>query len=177
MSVSVCPCRIIANNINVIEEQLTLKSYSECCEPLHNKVAAADSAEALMRSRYAAFVLQKVDYIVETTLPAQQIFLDKEAIAEWAEETDWAGLEVTQHVPKLGKRHAQVEFKAYYRTLDGEMGAHHERSAFVRAKPHLEATAACWYFLDPTVGLKVTQKQPCVCGSKEKFKRCCGQYI
>ncbi|WP_339341085.1 SEC-C metal-binding domain-containing protein [uncultured Psychrobacter sp.] len=25
--------------------------------------------------------------------------------------------------------------------------------------------------------MSVTQKQPCICGSGEKFKRCCGMYI
>nr|WP_261869197.1 SEC-C metal-binding domain-containing protein [Psychrobacter sp. JCM 18901] len=25
--------------------------------------------------------------------------------------------------------------------------------------------------------MTVTQKQPCICGSGEKFKRCCGSYI
>ncbi|MGO3082441.1 MAG: SEC-C metal-binding domain-containing protein, partial [Psychrobacter celer] len=29
--------------------------------------------------------------------------------------------------------------------------------------------------LDPTVPMSVTQKQPCICGSGEKFKRCCGK--
>ncbi|HAU19042.1 MAG TPA: hypothetical protein DCS72_11975, partial [Marinobacter adhaerens] len=33
------------------------KSYSECCQPLHHGEAAS-TPEALMRSRYAAFVLK-----------------------------------------------------------------------------------------------------------------------
>jgi len=138
-----------------------------------------------MRTRYSAFVLVKPEYIVKTTLPAQQNLLDIKAIESWAKETDWAGLEIVAHTPKLGKRHAQVEFKAYFNTtgnvagsLEEKMQAHHELSAFVKVKDKAaKGNNESWYFLDPTVSMSVTQKQPCVCGSGEKFKRCCGIYI
>jgi SEC-C motif-containing protein len=130
-----------------------------------------------MRTRYSAFVLVKPDYIVKTTLPAQQSLLDVNAIESWAKETDWAGLEIVQHAPKLGKRHAQVEFKAYFNTSNdasSQLQAHHELSAFVKVKDKSSKDAR-WYFLDPTVVMNVTQKQPCICNSGEKFKRCCGE--
>ena len=128
-----------------------------------------------MRTRYSAFVLVKPEYIVKTTLPPQQELLDIEAIESWAKETDWAGLEIVAHTPKLGKRHAQVEFKAYYTTENGQQ-AHHELSTFIKIKNKADNNAI-WYFLDPTVSMSVTQKQPCICGSGEKLKRCCGAYI
>lgn len=43
-------------------------TYRECCGPLHQGVRAA-SAEALMRSRYAAFALKNVDYLYRTIHP------------------------------------------------------------------------------------------------------------
>ena len=135
-----------------------------------------------MRTRYSAFVLIKPDYIVNTTLPAQQNLLDINAIESWAKETNWAGLEIVAHAPRLGKRHAQVEFRAYFKStnnasnLEEKVQAHHELSAFVKVVDKVNNDAR-WYFLDPTVSMSVTQKQPCVCGSGEKFKRCCGAYI
>ena len=45
-----------------------------------------ESAERLMRTRYSAFVLQKADYIVKTTVPAQQALLDIESIEKWAKD-------------------------------------------------------------------------------------------
>lgn len=146
-----------------------------------------------MRARYAAFVLQHVEYIVATTAPFQQALLDKKSIADWSQQTDWAGLEVINHLAKLGKRHAQVEFKAYFhlpnastghsagldlavldkKGLDSK-GVHHELSTFVNIPT--QGTSR-WYFLDPTVVMPVTQKQPCPCGSGEKYKRCCGQFL
>ena len=112
-------------------------------------------------------------------MPAQQALLDIEAIESWAKQTDWAGLEIVAHTPKLGKRHAQVEFKAYFNTSDNKadgLQAHHELSAFVQVKSTANNDTR-WYFLDPTVTMNMTQKQPCICGSGEKFKRCCGVYL
>lgn len=143
----------------------------------------ADTAEQLMRARYAAFVLQHVEYIVATTAPFQQPLLNTQAISDWAQQTDWAGLEVVNHLAKLGKRHAQVEFKAYFHLPDSSVldlavldskGVHHELSTFVNIPTH---GTSRWYFLDPTVVMPVTQKQPCPCGSGEKYKRCCGQFL
>ena len=181
ISAQICPCQINPSSDDISAPLL----YQDCCQPYHDGLlnneadkidgAKPDSAERLMRTRYSAFVLVKPNYIVKTTLPAQQNLLDIKAIENWAKETDWAGLENVTHTPKLGKRHAQVEFKAYFKTNEN-LQAHHELSAFVKVTDK-NSNNARWYFLDPTVSMSVTQKQPCVCGSGEKFKRCCGAYI
>ena len=143
------------------------RAYGVCCAPLHEGQAAAD-AEALMRSRYCAYVLQKIDYIVATTVPAQQGLLNRDDLAAWSRETKWLGLTVLRHLPAIGKHHAQVEFVARFQ--DGvEVCEHRELSAFVRIDNR-------WYFIDPTVSLP-TMKQPCVCGSGKKFKACCRQFF
>jgi SEC-C motif-containing protein len=180
-SIQTCPCQVNPA-LNAVSTPLL---YQDCCQPYHDGLynqevedtdgIRAATAERLMRTRYSAFVLVKPEYIVKTTLPAQQDLLDIKAIESWAKETDWAGLEVVAHTPKLGKRHAQVEFKAYFKTPDG-LQAHHELSTFVKIKSKANGDAS-WYFLDPTVSMSVTQKQPCICGSGERFKRCCGMSI
>lgn len=178
-----CPCQISPASSLLT----TALAYSDCCQPYHDNIdktdgVTANDAERLMRTRYSAFVLIKPDYIVKTTLPAQQSLLNIEAIESWAKETNWAGLQIVEHTPKLGKKHAQVEFKAYFNTKDNvgnlekKVQAHHELSAFVQVKNKAHNDAH-WYFLDPTVAVTMTQKQPCICGSGEKFKRCCGVYI
>ncbi len=169
-----CPCQV-SPTLNFLTTPSEVIAYSDCCQPYHegidkNNAIKVESAERLMRTRYSAFVLQKADYIVKTTVPAQQALLDIKSIESWARETNWAGLEIVKHTPKLGRRHAQVEFKAYYLKPDGQQTAHHELSSFVKVEK-------CWYFLDPTVKMNISQKQPCLCGSGEKFKRCCGVYL
>ncbi len=97
---------------------------------LHLGTAKALTAEQLMRSRYSAFALQQIDYIVQTTALGQQTALDKDAIAEWSKQNQWLGLEVVNANEKLDKTHAQVEFKAHYH--DGQKAQiHHEVSHFV----------------------------------------------
>ena len=173
----VCPCQIHPSSSAISSPLL----YKDCCQPYHDRLYdsednKANTAERLMRTRYSAFVLIKPEYIVKTTLPAQQALLDIKAIESWAKETDWAGLEIVAHMPKLGKRHAQVEFKAHFKPTNNtdKVQAHHELSTFVKVKDKVNNDVR-WYFLDPTVEITVSQKQPCICGSGEKFKRCCGE--
>ncbi|NNP68383.1 YchJ family protein [Acinetobacter sp. Ac_5812] len=143
--------------------------YAACCQPLHLKQQVAQTAEQLMRSRYSAFALKQIDYILQTTALGQQSTLDRAAIADWSQSNQWLKLDVVQHQPKLDKTHALVEFKAHYH--DGTQAhIHHEISHFVLHQQQ-------WYFLDPTLDMKITMKQPCVCGSGKKFKQCCAQFI
>lgn len=144
------------------------QAYRLCCQPLHQG-QKAKSAEILMRSRYTAFVLGKVDYIIETTLPSQQSKLDRKAIENWSRQTNWNGLEIVRTLPKLGEYHAMVEFNAYYLVKQQRL-SHHELSLFV-------FQIGTWYFLDPTVLEKVSAKQPCLCGSGQKYKQCCGRFL
>ncbi len=45
------------------------RPYFACCQPYHDGLAAAPTAEALMRSRYCAYALGIVEYIIATTHP------------------------------------------------------------------------------------------------------------
>ena len=141
--------------------------YTGCCQPLHLRHILPATAETLMRSRYSAYVLHIIDYIVATTVPTQQAFLNAAELMQWSIETEWLGLNVISH-KILGKDHAQVEFKAYFQDVENR-AVHHELSAFVKI-------AEQWYFIDPTVPLP-TMKEPCICGSEKKFKACCGKYL
>ena len=49
-----------------------------------------ETAEQLMRSRYSAFVLKNIPYIVQTTVPSQQTLLDEKALQDWADENAMA---------------------------------------------------------------------------------------
>lgn len=141
--------------------------YAVCCQPYHDGTPTP-TAEHLMRSRFGSFYLKNVDYIIATTAPSQQDRLDKPALQAWADGMNWTRLDVISH-NKIGKRHAQVHLKAYFDNGDGEQ-VHDELSAFVKIGER-------WYFLDPAVPVTLTNKQPCLCGSGEKFKACCGKFL
>ena len=89
-----------------------------------------------MRSRYTAFVLARVDYLLATwhvsTRPSD---LQLEPGAKWL------GLEVRAHAV-TGEHAAEVEFVARFRA-GGRAVRQHERSRFVRE-------AGRWFYVDGT---------------------------
>lgn len=112
---SACPCG-------------TGGSYEACCGALH-RGAIADTAEALMRSRYSAYVLKRADYLLATWHPgARPPALDLDDGAGGA--TKWLGLEVKAHRAE-GDR-AIVEFVARYKVGGAPAQRLHEASRFVR---------------------------------------------
>lgn len=140
-----------------------------CCGRYHRSGCAPD-ARQLMRSRYSAYVLGLVDYLVATTLPAQQARLDQAAMAAWSAEATWLGLEVEQAEVIGGTpEHAFVTFTARWHDRQGEH-SHRERSAFVQVEGR-------WYFIDSTVPLSAGRNDPCPCQSRQKFKKCCAGYL
>ncbi|MGP0170655.1 YchJ family protein [Pseudomonas sp. NCHU5208] len=141
----------------------------QCCGRYHQGTPVP-CAEQLMRSRYSAYVLGLVDYLVTTTLPAQQSRLDRDAMVAWSAQSTWLGLEVHGSEVFGGQpEHAQVSFTARWHDTKGEH-SHRECSSFVQHAGH-------WYFLDPTVPLKSGRNDPCPCGSGQKFKKCCSAYL
>lgn len=142
---------------------------SQCCGRYHAG-NPAPCAEQLMRSRYSAYVLGLVDYLVDTTLPAQRGTLDREAMAAWSAQSTWLGLEI-EHSEVFGGQpeHAKVSFVARWHDEHGEH-SHRECSSFVQRDGR-------WYFLDPTVAMKLGRNAPCPCASGQKYKKCCAAYL
>jgi|PlaIllAssembly_1097288.scaffolds.fasta_scaffold192433_3 SEC-C motif-containing protein len=101
------------------------RPYARCCQPLHLGAPAPD-AQALMRSRYSAYVLGLEPYLLATWHPSTRPErLDLAAAAA----PNWLGLEVRRHEPG-GPDEAIVEFVARYR-LGGRGHRLHEVSRFL----------------------------------------------
>ena len=118
-----------------------------------------------MRSRYAAFVLGNVGYLVETWHPdfrPGDLTLDP--------GLRWVGLEIISDATD-GPR-AEVEFEA--RVLaSGRVSGMHERSDFVLQDGRWLYTRGDQ--LPPSfTPWKPARNEVCPCGSEVKFKRCCG---
>ena len=106
------------------------KVYDECCGKYHKGDEVPVIAEALMRSRYSAYAMKKVDYIIKTALVSD----DRTAIEEWMNRVKFVKLEVvrTQRGKALDKK-GVVEFKAWFED-EGKTELLHEVSAFVKRK-------------------------------------------
>jgi len=101
--------------------------YAACCGLLHDGVPA-ETALALMRSRYTAYVRGDVDYLAAT----QRAPIDRAAVAKWSRDTLWLGLEIVA-TERGGPddRDGIVEFIARGATA-GKPFAQRERSRFER---------------------------------------------
>jgi len=140
------------------------KPYSECCAPLIENGLPPSSAEALMRSRYSAYVRADGHYLYETTLPEKRVVDDIELIEAHAAQTRWLKLEILDS--REEGESGYVEFKAYHRDLDG-MKVHHEQSSFLKVDGR-------WYYVEgKLLEAKIGRNDPCPCGSGKKFKKCC----
>lgn len=113
-----CPC-------GRQDERCRELPFAQCCGRYLDGGEVAPDAQALMRSRYSAFVLGRVDYLRATWHPDH-------CPPDLAPEpgTKWLGLEVRDHCLR-DPDHAEVEFVARYRVL-GRAVRLHERSRFVR---------------------------------------------
>lgn len=114
-------------------------AYQDCCAPLHGGIAAP-TAEALMRSRYSAYVLEIEPYLLETwhprTRPTHISFANPHG------RTQWLGLRVLAH-RQVDEAHAEVEFEARYKIGSGGAQRQHELSRFVRE-------GGRWFYVDGT---------------------------
>jgi SEC-C motif-containing protein len=89
----------------------------------------ASTAEALMRSRYVAYVVKNVEYIVRTTHPS--VVTDDLAVSvrKWMRQTEWLKLHI------ISTTEDRVEFVAEYLSATAP-GRHHECSVFKKYKDH-----------------------------------------
>ncbi|WP_293370456.1 YchJ family metal-binding protein [Nevskia sp.] len=110
--------------------------YGGCCGRLHDGFAA-DSAVALMRSRYSAYVRGREDYLRETWHPrTRPDALDLDA----KPATKWLGLSIREH-RQTGEDTAIVEFVARYKVGGGTAVRLHEVSRFLRE-------GGRWFYVD-----------------------------
>lgn len=122
------------------------KPFNFCCEPAISGRKPAPTAEALMRSRYTAFAVGAIDYLIQTTAPANRSPGDAELLAEQTQITTWTGLKIlTTDAGQKNDTTGVVEFKASFESPEGNATLH-ERSRF-------EREAGQWVYLDGDVEL------------------------
>ncbi len=141
------------------------RPYKSCCQPLHNSDLQASTAEQLMCSRYSAFCLDNVDYLIATLYPDKRKTNDKQMLDQTIEQTKWLGLRVIKH--KQTGQTATVEFVAFFK--DEPVGQLHERSRFIKEDGR-------WFYVDGELlaPIKLARNELCFCRSGKKFKKCHG---
>jgi SEC-C motif-containing protein len=147
------------------------KEFDQCCGPFLTGEELPSTAEALMRSRYSAYVIEDYAYVLRTchasTRPEDDEFDDQASV-------EWTGLEIIEtEAGGEGDDEGTVEFIARYQASGGGVLGMHEKGSFVREDGQ-------WFYLDgdlvkapPVRSAKVGRNEPCPCGSGKKNKKCC----
>ena len=148
--------------------------YGQCCEPYITGVKSAPTAEALMRSRYSAYVEHAIDYILETCTKDKKDTIDAKQTRTWSEKSKWLGLTIlSTENGGLSDSEGTVEFQAVYE-VDGLREIHHEKGRFKKVNGR-------WLYDEGSIvpstvirtSPKVGRNDPCPCGSGKKYKHCC----
>lgn len=154
----------------------SLRYYADCCEPYITGAQNAPTAEALMRSRYAAYAEHAVDYLMQTCMLEGREKIDRKSTQDWSEKSTWLGLKILSvNGGGEGDTEGEVEFEASYE-MQGLKELHHENARFKKLDGRwfydqgLVAPAATITRAAPKVG----RNEPCPCGSGRKYKHCCG---
>lgn len=143
----ICPCQQL---------QTTPISYENCCKPFHDGLPAK-KAEALMRSRFSAYILGLSDYLKNTwhstTCPNP---------LEVEPDSQWLKLEI------VSSSNHHVHFKAFFKE-GSEFKYLEESSNFIQEHDKL-------VYLDGETKVGIAQQNRnnlCLCNSGKKFKKCC----
>jgi SEC-C motif-containing protein len=114
--------------------------YDDCCKRFHSGAEVPETAELLMRSRYAAYVKKLKQYLLDTwhssTRPkAEELELNEESGFRWL------SLRITS--AKNGSAldtEGEVCFTASFK-MGHQKGEMQEASSFLKE-------AGCWYYVD-----------------------------
>ena len=149
------------------------RHYADCCGPIVDGAPAA-TAEALMRSRYSAYVNAEFDHIEATHAPEVKGDFNRSSAESMALDAKWMGLEI-RDVTGGGPddQAGTVEFVTRFKR-GGENYVHHELGRFRR-------DGGRWVYVDGDINPKpetrhvekVARNDPCPCGSGRKYKKCC----
>jgi SEC-C motif-containing protein len=108
--------------------------YEQCCLRWHSG-DPAPTAQALMRSRYSAFVLCNEPYLLATWHESK-----RPSTVEFEPNQKWLGLTIVDS-DAADPITAEVEFIARYRIGGGSAARLHERSRFIKEGDR-------WYYVD-----------------------------
>lgn len=145
--------------------------YSECCGTVLSGQTIVATAEALMRSRYSAYVTADINYLLNTWHPST-----KPSSIEPGTIPNWCGLKIIRTEKGLkNDDEGTVEFIAVA-LFQSKIVRLHEVSHFVKEEEK-------WLYMSGDIIEDLPQAEckanktgrncRCPCGSGKKFKKCC----
>jgi len=112
------------------------KLYEDCCAIAHKNIELVTTAGQLMRSRYTAYVVGDIEYLMKSHHSSTCPIKEKKEILKWTKSVKWLRLEVLNTAKGgVGDTEGTVEFKAYFEE-NGVAAVIHENSKFNRENEH-----------------------------------------
>jgi SEC-C motif-containing protein len=130
-----------------------------------------------MRSRYVAFALSEISYLLDTSHPTLREQQTDSSLRESTRGVEWCGLEILEiERGAADDDEGSVKFVASCREGNRQL-QHHELAHFIRSDGVwlYERGDAKVRTLPARAASKVGRNSPCPCGSGEKYKRCCAR--
>jgi SEC-C motif domain protein len=120
------------------------KPYDSCCGPFHAGTALPGTAEQLMRSRFSAYALGKVDYLISTRCEARRAEEDREELARYCRSVSCVGLKIVGK--EKGGQADDTGIVTFHASLQtqGRRSLHIETSTFAREQGR-------WVYVDGLV--------------------------
>ncbi len=116
-------------------------TYDRCCQPFIDGKKSPETAALLMRSRFTAYALGKVDYLLRTTEATERAKLDREELTGYCKSVRCVSLKIIS-TEKGGPADdlGTVKFHASLQ-VNGKRQLHVELSRFVREN-------GAWVYVD-----------------------------
>ncbi|ANW95959.1 Sec-C motif domain protein [Wenyingzhuangia fucanilytica] len=117
------------------------QSFKVCCEPIHKNISLAKTPLALMKSRYTAYVMGNIDYLMQSHHSSTRPIAEKDEILAWTNSVNWLRLEIIEaKEAQEEEEEGFVTFKAYF--LESGIGnSIFEKSRFIKENNH-------WTYVD-----------------------------
>src|SRR5712672_1009609 len=104
--------------------------FADCCEQIITGERESQTAEELMRARYAAFATGAIDFIVASTHSRTRSEIEIQDIRDWSQNSIWHGLQIIE-TKLINDNEAHVSFEAQF-TQAGKHQNHREKALFER---------------------------------------------
>lgn len=139
--------------------------FNLCCEPFISQRQKPATPEQLMRSRYSAFNIGNVKYLVDTISEELKEHDDFIVIQKTINETKWLGLKIIESID-INSQTGFVEFVAFF-SDEINFGQLHEKSLFKKLEGNWLYTSG-----EQLPPIKIGRNDICFCNSGKKFKKC-----
>ena len=138
--------------------------FDECCAPVIDNKATANTPEELMRSRYTAYVLGESAYLLQSW---DIDYRPKSITIE--NNIQWLYLEILDTHQNTNDEYTGYVTFAATSICDDTLVVMKEKSKFVKK-------SGIWFYQDGELHTQrnaIALNGKCPCGSAKKYKRCC----